>query len=89
MPNLRTPDIITLGNAEMAKNFKIGNSTTLLLVLLDHGFKPGLSHIHGLTNYKFELFPILVIRTIPGFCFSNLSIGSKNKPNLLINESLL
>ena len=28
---------------------RIGNSSTFLLVLLDHGFKPGFSHIHDNT----------------------------------------
>ena len=52
---------------------KIGNSSTYLLLLLDHGFKPVFSHIHGLATLKksnyflfwlFELFSVFVIRTI-------------------------
>ena len=50
---------------------KIGNSTTFRSDLLDHGFKPGFSHIPGLATQKFLLFLILFIRTNSCYCLSN------------------
>ena len=55
---------------------KIGNSSTFLLVMLDHGFKPAFSHIHGLATLKnsnyflfwlFELFLVFIFEPFPPY----------------------